>query len=127
MVLSKYLELHSEDVNQRKVIELGAGIGLPSLVAFQLGASRVVSTDDAARIPLLEANIALNFTSSGICAEPLRWGQEHAMGIHANEFDVVLCSDVLFSGGRRLLVLACCICCQSCFRCTLAARYFVRR
>lgn len=60
-VISKYLQNHAEAlVYHKDVLELGAGAGLPSLVAAVLGAQNVVVTDypDADLISNLEHNIA---------------------------------------------------------------------
>ncbi|ROW03215.1 hypothetical protein VSDG_01216 [Cytospora chrysosperma] len=44
-VISDYFESHPAEVRGRTVLELGAGAGLPSIVAAVLGARRVVMTD----------------------------------------------------------------------------------
>lgn len=44
-VISDYFQDHPDEVRGRSVLELGAGAGLPSLMAAVLGASRVVMTD----------------------------------------------------------------------------------
>lgn len=60
-VISKYLQEHEQStVRDKYVLELGAGAGLPSLVAAILGARKVVVTDypDADLIANLNHNIA---------------------------------------------------------------------
>lgn len=59
--MSKYLQQHGEsEIRNKNVLELGAGAGLPSLVAAVLGAQKVVVTDypDADLISNIEHNIA---------------------------------------------------------------------
>ena len=45
IILSQYLINHSHLVRNRKVLELGAGLGLPGLLAHKLHAKRTVLTD----------------------------------------------------------------------------------
>ncbi|KAK0709539.1 hypothetical protein B0T26DRAFT_616924, partial [Lasiosphaeria miniovina] len=44
-VVSEHFEAHPAEVRGRSVLEIGAGAGLPSIVAAALGAERVVVTD----------------------------------------------------------------------------------
>ena len=50
LVLSEYLQSH-EDLNGKRVIELGAGLGLCGFVAAECGASEVVNTDVSVAFP----------------------------------------------------------------------------
>jgi predicted nicotinamide N-methyase len=43
--LCKFLTVRPAVVNDKHVLELGAGVGLPGLLASKLGASRVMLTD----------------------------------------------------------------------------------
>jgi predicted nicotinamide N-methyase len=77
------------DVEGLSVIELGAGLGLPSLVAAACGA-RVTATDwsqDA--VELLRENAARN----GLELEVERWDWRDA---RADRFDLALAADVLY-------------------------------
>lgn len=59
--MSKYLQQSGEsEIRNKHVLELGAGAGLPSLVAAILGAEKVVVTDypDGDLISNIEHNIA---------------------------------------------------------------------
>ncbi|EDV23494.1 uncharacterized protein TRIADDRAFT_58173 [Trichoplax adhaerens] len=82
LVLAKYLELGhekgSEDINGKKVIELGAGTGIVGLCAAIIGAN-VVITDLPQFLPLMQLNIDNNKSSihSGhIEASVLSWNDE---------------------------------------------------
>lgn len=58
--ISKYLQKHAETlIYHKNVLELGAGAGLPSLVAAFLGARKVVVTDypDSDLIANLKHNV----------------------------------------------------------------------
>ena len=78
------------DVRGLAVLELGCGLGLPSLVAAR-GGARVLATDWADEaLELLRANAARN----GVALETLRldWREPGALGT----FDLVLAADVLY-------------------------------
>ncbi len=91
----------------KSVVELGAGVGLPGIVASKLGAENVCLTDLPTELSLLELNVAstcpatknddeLSFKRPDI--QPLSWGDDHPLG----SFDVVLCSDLLYANGETL-------------------------
>eukprot|EP01065_Artemidia_motanka_P032472 TRINITY_DN39486_c0_g1_i1.p2 TRINITY_DN39486_c0_g1~~TRINITY_DN39486_c0_g1_i1.p2 ORF type:complete len:266 (+),score=101.02 TRINITY_DN39486_c0_g1_i1:90-887(+) len=96
LVLSKYFEVGTEEgwwVGKR-VVELGAGVGVPGLSAAALGADEVVLTDIKPQLPLLRRNAAL--CGRGVVrVEELCWGDEDVAD-KFGRFDVVLCADVLF-------------------------------
>ena len=80
----------ARDVRGLNVVELGCGLGLPSLVAAR-GGARVLATDWAEdAVALLRANAARN----GVTLEPRRldWRQPAELGT----FDLVLAADVLY-------------------------------
>ncbi|KAE9250039.1 hypothetical protein PF004_g3133 [Phytophthora fragariae] len=84
-------------VNKR-VIELGCGIGVPGLAAAALGAKEVVLTDMDVAIPWIKANIERNQTlgciSDNVRAEALMWGENAPL--ESLQFDVILCSDLVY-------------------------------
>ncbi|GLT49072.1 hypothetical protein SLA2020_226550 [Shorea laevis] len=59
LVLSKWM-FTQVDFQGKSVLEVGAGAGLPGLVAARLGASRVVLTDVKPLLPGLLKNVEAN-------------------------------------------------------------------
>jgi hypothetical protein len=85
-----------------RVLELGAGCGLPGLVLAATQPCRVILTDRTSLVPLLEYNSGMNSPlivtrGSSVCTAPLDFGQRLSrLPKHAQPpFDVVLASDVL--------------------------------
>ena len=108
-VLSTYLQQNANNlVHKRKILELGAGAGLPSLVAATLGAQKVVVTDypDAELVENLAQNITtcslLPQPATTVVAEGYLWGSstekilEHLPSPN-HGFDVLLLADLLFN------------------------------
>eukprot|EP00644_Phytophthora_capsici_P001267 jgi/Phyca11/105126/e_gw1.10.563.1 len=102
LVLCEFLQKNNQKVVQeRDVIELGAGCGLCGLVAAALGAKSVVLTDEYP--DLLERNIANNchlwagreadgspVASSG----ELEWGVNESIAPFVHKFDTMLGSEI---------------------------------
>ena len=86
-------------------IELGAGAGLPGIVAAIQGA-RVILTDKAFVLPLMDANATLNapeHVASGLLwAEPILWGQRLRKGMRRHPPDLLLAADVVGCGDEAL-------------------------
>ncbi|KAJ4846830.1 hypothetical protein Tsubulata_004627 [Turnera subulata] len=89
---------HHIDLQGKKVLELGAGVGLPGLAAARLGASRVVLTDIAPLLPVLLRNVEVNGLGDRVEVKELSWGSDESLSRigGSGEFDVVLMSDVFF-------------------------------
>lgn len=89
--LSQHLTLFPELVKNKRVLELGCGLGLPSLVATHLGGD-VLATDFH---PDVEDYFNRNCRHSSItCAyQRLNWRED---GADIGLFDVVMGSDVLY-------------------------------
>jgi predicted nicotinamide N-methyase len=89
--LSVYLADHPELVKNKTVLELGCGLGLPSLVASHLG-GHVLATDFH---PDVEEYFLRNCRHSSVeCRyQRLNWREE---GHELEKFDVVIGSDVLY-------------------------------
>ena len=82
--------LEGEDVAGGTVLELGAGCGLPGLLAAKLGASRVFLTDkDPVVLEALRFSVAANFLEN-VAVAPLAYGDD------APAVDLVLAADALY-------------------------------
>jgi predicted nicotinamide N-methyase len=81
------------DLRAARVVELGCGLGLPSVAAALSGAS-VLATDWA---PEALDVTARNAERNGVRVETLLvdWGQPEAL-VERAPFDLVLCADVLY-------------------------------
>lgn len=92
--LAQYLQDHSDLVKGRTVLELGAGLAFPSMVAAHLGARRMLVTDYH---PDVESYLHRNLRHSDQVGEleyqRFNWrGPESELG----KFDVVMGSDILY-------------------------------
>jgi len=89
--LAQYIASEPALVKNKKVLELGCGLGLPSLVAAHLGGD-VLATDFH---PDVESYFLRNCRHSSVhCQyERLNWRTSDS---HLEEFDVVMGSDVLY-------------------------------
>ncbi|MET0513084.1 MAG: methyltransferase domain-containing protein [Thermoleophilaceae bacterium] len=97
-------ELEGEALRGLRVVELGCGLGVPSIAAARAGAS-VLATDVCAEaLALVERNARAN----GVDVETARvdWGQPGDL-VRRAPFDLVLCADVLYerAGVAQLLAL----------------------
>ncbi|XP_059444811.1 uncharacterized protein LOC132176582 [Corylus avellana] len=101
LVLSEWMAtqgrflFHFQD---KTVLELGAGAGLPGLTTALLGASRVVLTDIAPLLPALVKNVEANGLQDRVEVRELVWGSDEfpSRPGELGEFDLVLMSDVFY-------------------------------
>ena len=104
-VLSAYVESHPDIVLNKKVIELGSGPGLVSIVAAKAGAAKVLCTDgDPISVDLAYQNIKANCSTKQvhrglITAKKLYWGNADDLAECKTwldrPIDVILASDVV--------------------------------
>ncbi|CCM05355.1 uncharacterized protein FIBRA_07569 [Fibroporia radiculosa] len=115
-----YLDEHAELYKYRHVLELGAGGGLPGIVACKNGARTVVLTDypDADLLENLSYNVKTNTVStsaSNFCVKGYIWGQPvgpllDALPSPAKSigFDLVIMSDLIFNHSQHDALLRAC-------------------
>ncbi|RLN87450.1 hypothetical protein BBJ28_00009394 [Nothophytophthora sp. Chile5] len=136
LLLADYLQAKASDTTQsngrsddharfhfqdKKVVELGAGVGLVGMALAVLGA-RVVLTDQNYALPLLNKNVAANFlnreesepSAPSVATvvpvvEACQWGEPFESCGHlqrwAKSTDVVVFSDVLYHESAFLLLI----------------------
>ncbi|RLN62421.1 hypothetical protein BBJ29_004703 [Phytophthora kernoviae] len=84
--------------HNKRVIELGCGIGVPGLAAAALGAKEVILTDMPVAILWIQTNIqrnqTLNCISDNVRSTSLMWGEQEKQDL--GQFDVILCSDLVY-------------------------------
>jgi predicted nicotinamide N-methyase len=96
-VLGRWMELHSEQLRGRHVLELGSGTGLAGLVAAAVGA-RVVLSDQEPLMPLLRHNIELvreSFPQLDAQARVIAWGATARDSSQMETIDLVVGSDLV--------------------------------
>ena len=109
-----YIDKHPEDFRGKSVIELGAGAGLPSVLAAQAGAKRIIITDypDQELIDNIDINIA-NLTNGEGAREKATavgylWGSDAQplLVLNGNRpFDMVIMCDVIFNHSEHHALL----------------------
>jgi predicted nicotinamide N-methyase len=86
-------ELDGLDLGGRRVVELGCGLGLPSLAAARAGATVLGTDADPDALELLDQNADLN----GVSLETARvdWRDPGGL-VDRGPFDLVLAADVMY-------------------------------
>ncbi|KAA1476426.1 hypothetical protein DENSPDRAFT_843387 [Dentipellis sp. KUC8613] len=118
---ASYLDLHLELYSDRTVLELGAGGGLPGIVAAKNGARKVVLTDypDAALVDNLAFNVKANVDpeqAQHVAVKGYIWGKPVAPLLdviktpaHPNaRFDLIIMSDLIFNHSQHDALLNTC-------------------
>ncbi|KAG6636086.1 hypothetical protein CIPAW_11G086400 [Carya illinoinensis] len=99
LVLSDWIASQNFDFQDKTVLELGAGAGLPGLTAALLGAGRVVLTDIGPLLPGLIRNVEANGLQDRVEVKEYVWGSDKSPSQSGDldEFNLVLMSDVFFN------------------------------
>lgn len=91
VALTQQLVTHSGQLQGKRVLELGAGVGLAGLVAHSLGAS-VEQTDHRADLLVLAAH---NAQQNGL-TPPAQFLADWRDWRHTNQYDLILGADILY-------------------------------
>ncbi len=90
------------DVQGKRILELGCGLGLASLVLRQRGAD--ITASDLH--PLAETFLAYNAALNALPAVPFRTVDWTASNETLGRFDIIIASDVLYERGHAALLSA---------------------
>jgi predicted nicotinamide N-methyase len=91
-----------DDLRGRRALEIGCGLGLPSLVAARLGADVVATDWSPDAIALLGRNASRN--GLRVTAAPADWRDTDTIG-SLGPFDLVLAADVLYEARNAAPIL----------------------
>ena len=86
-------EVAEADLAGRHVVELGCGLGVPSLVAARRGADVLATDEDEEALRLLERNARENDVQ--LATERVDWADPDSL-VARGPFDLVLAADVLY-------------------------------
>lgn len=86
-------ELDGNDLRGRRIVELGCGLGLPSLAAARAGADVLATDIDPEALALLDRNARANGLDVQTAA--VDWSQPERL-IERAPFDLVIASDLLY-------------------------------
>jgi predicted nicotinamide N-methyase len=97
-------ELAGEQLARLRVVELGCGLGVPSLMAARAGANVLATDESDEALELVERNAHENGLS--VATARAEWGSADAL-VARGPFDLVLAADVLYEpdGVAQLLAL----------------------
>jgi len=84
------------DPSKVKILELGAGTALPTIVLGTLGYSSI-ATDLPSLVPFVEKNVYENLErGKNVDVKPLEWGKEEHMKNLTGEFDYIVCAELVY-------------------------------
>ena len=108
VVLCHFLAANSECVEGARVLEIGAGQGLPSLLCTRLKAERVVAIDcNAAVAARLNQRFGEDVGVEHACAKHMGWHEDTFVELVATErFDLVLLADCVYPMKEQCSLLA---------------------
>ena len=88
-----------------RVVELGCGMGVPSLAAARVGATVLATDEDPYALELLERNARENGLGDAVETARVEWAAADAL-VARGPFDLVLASDVLYELESVALLLS---------------------
>ncbi|CAG9538842.1 unnamed protein product [Cercopithifilaria johnstoni] len=95
IALARYISEHPELVANRTVLELGAGLGLPSIISSYQDTKLIHITDKASALDLLEENIRQNANNDcDIKIFALDWNVDQP----PQKYQVILGADLIYIG-----------------------------
>ncbi|XP_066498384.1 methyltransferase-like protein 23 isoform X2 [Hoplias malabaricus] len=97
VVLAQYVWTARENLQRKTVLELGAGVSLPGVVAAKCGADVILS--DSAALPLCLDNCRRSCEANGVAGVAvvgLTWGQVSPELLSLPPVDIILGSDVFY-------------------------------
>ncbi|XP_063717048.1 protein N-lysine methyltransferase METTL21A-like [Symsagittifera roscoffensis] len=99
-ILSIYFSKYPGLVRNKRVLELGAGTGLCSIVCKHLGAEQVIATDRKSVIHALKENVELNFSdvnsSDSVVVNILDWTEIDTKWEMTFSPDIILGADLVY-------------------------------
>lgn len=96
-------ELDAATLDGKRVVELGCGLGAPSIAAARAGAEVLATDADADALALLARNAELNDVRVETAA--VEWARPDAL-VERAPFDLVLAADVLYERTNVALLLS---------------------
>lgn len=96
-LLCDFMQQNASLIEDQRVLELGAGLGLCGIAAELLGARDVCMTDgDTNTLAQLRENVKTNGCTKIICPQ-LRWGHQVAEFVERHgKFDVIIAADIIY-------------------------------
>ncbi|CAL8265458.1 unnamed protein product [Gadus morhua 'NCC'] len=97
VILAQYTWTHRSQLADKTLLELGAGVSLPGVVAAKCGARVILS--DSARLPLCLENCRRSCAANGLDGVPvmgLTWGEISPALVFLPALDIILGSDVFY-------------------------------
>jgi predicted nicotinamide N-methyase len=103
LALTLYLIDHYDEylANKPKVLELGAGCGLPSMALAKLGC-RCMASERELTLRHLQHNIAHNHMADGVQVISLDWNASEALSVDELAVDIVIGADLIFPANYEI-------------------------
>eukprot|EP00744_Colponema_vietnamica_P020525 GILI01029182.1.p1 GENE.GILI01029182.1~~GILI01029182.1.p1 ORF type:complete len:281 (+),score=13.58 GILI01029182.1:38-880(+) len=96
-VLAHFFALHVEAFSNRRMIELGSGVGVGGLMAAKVASYCTLTDREQMALDLLQQNIVSNALESKACAKVLEWGHDLDTSLKAcPPFDLIIGADIVY-------------------------------